>query len=78
ALWNCRYAGGCLVRVLADGAIEKIIEAPVTHITTCAFGGPDLKTLFVTTAAHPAERLSGSLFALHVEVPGAPGHRVKL
>ncbi|MGH7011095.1 MAG: SMP-30/gluconolactonase/LRE family protein [Caulobacteraceae bacterium] len=78
ALWNCRYGGGCLVRVLADGAIEQIIEAPVTHVTTCAFGGPDLTTLFVTSAAHHAERLSGSLFALEVAVPGAPSHRVKL
>ncbi len=79
ALWNCRYGGGCIVRVLADGRADRVIEMPVANITTCAFGGPDLRTLYVTTAGGGgSERLAGSLFALDVETPGAPAHRVRL
>ena len=50
-----------------------MIEMPVTNITTCTFGGPDLTTLYVTTAAAEImERLAGSLFAINVETPGMP------
>jgi sugar lactone lactonase YvrE len=43
---------------------------PVTNITTCVFGGPDLKTLYVTTAREAGERLSGSLFVIETSVAG--------
>lgn len=74
-LWNCRFGGGCIVRVTPDGRIDRVVDMPVTNITTCTFGGPDLKTLFITTASIAApdgERLAGSLFALSVEVAGLP------
>ena len=74
-LWNCRYAGGCIVRVAPDRTIDEVIEMPVSNITSCTFGGPDLKTLYVTTAsagAPESERMAGSLFALRVAVSGQP------
>jgi sugar lactone lactonase YvrE len=54
---------------------------PVQNITTCAFGGADLKTLLITTASivsPPGNRLAGSLFALQVEVPGMVENRFKV
>ena len=72
-LWNCRYGGGCVVRVAPDGEVERVVEMPCGNITTCTFGGEDLRTLFITTAAAgrgPSERLAGSLFALEAPVPG--------
>lgn len=72
-VWNCRFGGGCIVRVSPQGTIDRVVEMPVQNITTCIFGGDDLKTLFVTTASivSPAgNRLAGSLFSLRVEVPG--------
>jgi sugar lactone lactonase YvrE len=80
-LWNCRFYGGCLVRVAPAGTIDRIIEMPVQNITTCTFGGPDLKTLFVTTAkadAPASDRLAGSLFAIESAVPGQPENRFRL
>lgn len=77
-VWNCRFGGGSIVRVAPDGTISRIVDMPVTNITTCTFGGPDLKTLFVTTAsvmAPASERLAGSLFALRVDVPGLAENR---
>lgn len=70
-LWNCRFGGGCIVRVAPNGKIDRVIDMPVTNITTCTFGGPNLTTLYVTTAAgETPERLSGSLFAIEVDIPG--------
>ncbi|SHO60450.1 Sugar lactone lactonase YvrE [Pseudoxanthobacter soli DSM 19599] len=77
-VWNCRYGGQCIVRIAPDGQIDRIIEMPVRNITTCTFGGPDLKTLYITTASDPGDRLGGSLFSLAVDVPGLPEHRVLL
>jgi len=80
-LWNARYGGGCVVRVAPDGKIDGIVEMPVGNITTCTFGGPDLRTLFITTAQGGSgrlERLAGGLYAMTVETPGLPENRFRL
>lgn len=81
-LWNARWEGGCLIRFAPDGAIDRLVEIPVSRVTSCAFGGPDLDTLYVTTARYamsPAEIAerpqSGSLFALKPGVRGLPRPR---
>ena len=80
-LWNARYGGGCIVRVAPDGTVAGTIEMPCENVTTCTFGGPELKTLYVTTAAGgdgPGRRLAGSLYAVEMEVPGLPENRFVL
>ncbi len=86
ALWNCRFGGGggpggggggARGRGPPDGRTVREIEMPVANPTTCTFGGADLKTLFVTTAACPA-RLAGSLFALATEAPGQAESRFRV
>ncbi|MGB8063501.1 MAG: SMP-30/gluconolactonase/LRE family protein [Candidatus Sulfotelmatobacter sp.] len=72
-LWNCRFFGGCIVRVAPDGKIDRVVEMPVRNITTCTFGGADRKTLYVTTAkaeAPASDRLAGGLYAIQTEVVG--------
>lgn len=77
-LWNCRYGGACIVRVAPDGSIDRVIEMPVANITTCTFGGPDLTTLYVTTAGIGGkERLGGGLFAIETNVQGQPENRFR-
>ena len=66
------------MRVAPDGGIDKVIEMPVKNITTCTFGGADLTTLYVTTAAADradTDRLAGSLFAIETGIPGQPENR---
>ncbi|MCR9136485.1 MAG: SMP-30/gluconolactonase/LRE family protein [Alphaproteobacteria bacterium] len=79
-IWNCRFGGGCIVRIAPDGSVDRIIEMPVKNITTCTFGGPDLSTLFVTTASTAkaeTDRLAGSLFAIRTETAGLPENRFR-
>jgi sugar lactone lactonase YvrE len=80
-LWNARYGGGCIVRVAPDGKIDRVIEMPIDNVTTCTFGGADLRTLYVTSAKGrngERGRLAGSLFTLAVDVPGLPENRFRL
>ncbi|NTY41070.1 MULTISPECIES: SMP-30/gluconolactonase/LRE family protein [Burkholderia cepacia complex] len=80
-LWNCRFFGGCIVRIAPDGTIDKVVEMPVRNITTATFGGPDMKRLYVTSASvlkAPGERLAGSLWAIECDVAGLPENRVRV
>ncbi|HEY1576078.1 MAG TPA: SMP-30/gluconolactonase/LRE family protein [Terracidiphilus sp.] len=77
-LWNCRFFGNCIVRVAPDGTIDRVIEMPVSNVTTCTFGDSDLRTLYITTAANDApvgDRLAGGLFALRTDVAGQVENR---
>ena len=76
-LWNAQWAGSRLVRYAPDGTIDQIVKMPVSRPTSLAFGGDDLKTLYITTArtglssaALDRQPMAGSLFALDVAVPG--------
>ncbi len=80
-LWNARYGGGCVVRVSPAGDVDRVVEMPVDNVTTCAFGGPDLKTLYITTATGGSRddlRFAGGLFALPVDVPGLAENRFRI
>ena len=76
-LWNCRFFGGCIVRVAPDGKVDRIVELPVKNITSCTFGGPDIKTLYVTTASVDAPQgdQGGGLYAIQTEIEGQPENR---
>ena len=78
-LWNCRWGGSCVVRFNPDGEVDRVIELPVPNVTSCTFGGKDLKTLYITTArlGMSSEELenaphSGNVFALQTDVQGKP------
>ncbi|MEO9296648.1 SMP-30/gluconolactonase/LRE family protein [Devosia alba] len=76
-LWNAKWGGSCVVRHAPDGSIDRIVEVPVSQVTCPAFGGADLKTLFITTAAKnltaeqlAVEKVAGGLFAIDVDIAG--------
>jgi len=77
--WTALYSAGKVKRIAPDGRVLAEYAVPSMCPTMCAFGGPDLKTLYVTSARQrrqPDElaRLphSGGLFAMPVDVPGLP------
>jgi sugar lactone lactonase YvrE len=76
-LWNTRPGAGCVVRIASDGSINRVVPLAASNPTTCAFGGDDLKTLYITSA-RSGEQLSGSLFALRTETRGVPENRFRL
>ena len=81
-LWNAQFNGGQLVRYAPDGRIDRVIPLPVRRPTCCAFGGPDLDLLYITTASQnmseadmQAEPLAGALLVIKVGVRGLPEPR---
>ena len=81
-VWNAIFAGGCVVRYSPAGKVDRVIDLPVTNPTCVCLGGPEFKTLFITTARKflgratlRAEPLAGSLLAVEVDVPGLPERR---
>ena len=78
-VWSAHWDGWCVTRYDPDGRVDRVINVPVPRPTSCAFGGPDLSTLYVTSARirlsaqQLAEApLSGSVFALRAGVRGLP------
>lgn len=61
-LWVALWGGSRVVRVAPDGAVVGRLDLPVSRVTSCAFGGPDLGDLYVTTAggADPADDAAGA------------------
>lgn len=81
-LWNAEFNAARVVRYAPDGRVERVVEVPVPRPTSCAFGGPGLDTLFITTASQgmtpeelEAQPLTGALLALDVGVRGIPEPR---
>ncbi|HEX6720340.1 MAG TPA: SMP-30/gluconolactonase/LRE family protein, partial [Burkholderiaceae bacterium] len=79
-LWIAHWGGRCVTAHDSGDARElQRIELPVSQVTNVAFGGPDLRTLFISSARVglsaaqlEAEPLAGGLFALELQTPGLP------
>ncbi|WP_374472573.1 SMP-30/gluconolactonase/LRE family protein [Phenylobacterium sp.] len=76
-LWNAQWGAWRIVRYDPFGRINRIVEVPVEQPTSCAFGGPDLTTLYITSAwdelspqARERQPLAGGLFAFEPGVRG--------
>lgn len=79
AYWCALYEGARVLRIAPTGEVLAELPLPAQCPTMPCLGGPDGRTLFVTTArqgrpAHELARypLSGCVFATRVEVPGPP------
>src|SRR5262249_28222326 len=48
--WVAFWGGAVIRRFAPDGALERTVPVPVKNPTSCAFGGPDLDELYVTSA----------------------------
>lgn len=78
-VWSAIWDGWRIVRFAPDGTVDREVRVPVQRPTSCMFGGSDLRTLYITSAAVELGwkalkhgPLAGALFALECEVPGLP------
>jgi sugar lactone lactonase YvrE len=78
-VWLALWGGAALHRYDPEGARERIVPLPVTHPTSCAFGGTDLDELYVTSARRPLsaderarQPMAGGLLRLRPGVVGRP------
>ena len=77
-IWVALWGGGGVNRYDNGGRLDLVVELPVSNVTACAFGGPDLRTLFVTTSRQgldPDDQPdAGAVFRYDAGVRGAPQH----
>ena len=81
-VWLAHWGGWRVTRFTPAGHVDRVVRLPASQVTSCAFGGSDLRTLYVTTArtgldaaALLDQPLAGGLFAVEVGIAGLPGHR---
>ncbi|BBG00117.1 MULTISPECIES: SMP-30/gluconolactonase/LRE family protein [Pseudonocardia] len=79
ALWVALWGGSAVHRYTPDGVLDTVVRLPVSRVTACTFGGPDLGTLFVTSSRQEltadeltAQPAAGALFAVRPGTGGAP------
>ncbi|NRB19368.1 MAG: SMP-30/gluconolactonase/LRE family protein [Rhodobacteraceae bacterium] len=82
-LWSAQWGSARVARYSPDGQFLSAIDLPTGHTSCPAFGGPDLTTLYVTTASQklPAnaqdwQQTAGQTFAIETTVHGLPEPQV--
>jgi sugar lactone lactonase YvrE len=80
-VWVALHGGWGLRRYSPEGELLAEVGLPIARITSCCFGGPELRDLYVTTrreglseAEQAAQPLAGALLRLDVGVAGLPTH----
>ena len=73
--WICANDAGLVHRFTPDGRLDRSLAVPVKKPAMCAFGGPGLDTLFVTSIRPQGvnladQPLAGGVFALRPGVRG--------
>jgi sugar lactone lactonase YvrE len=81
-LWVALWDGWAVERYSPGGRLERRVEVPAQQASSCAFGGPDLEFLFITTAQEgfppgglPDQPHAGGLFVCRPGVRGRPPFR---
>jgi sugar lactone lactonase YvrE len=78
---DCPWGASRVSRFSPQGDLLDVIQLPVAQPTSCAFGGSDLRRLFITTAsigldaAANANGLAGAVFAVDLDIGGLPAAR---
>ncbi|MCO5731149.1 SMP-30/gluconolactonase/LRE family protein [Rhizobium sp. SSA_523] len=75
--WSAGVLDGKLNRMSPEGEIVELYQLPVSGPTMPCFGGPELKTVYVTSLKRKEGVIDemGTVIAFEVDVPGVPVHR---
>ncbi|MDB5800737.1 MAG: SMP-30/Gluconolaconase/LRE-like region-containing protein [Rhodocyclales bacterium] len=73
--WVAGMDDGCIMRFTPQGVLDRMIRLPVRCPTMCAFGGKDMKSMFITSlrrsgAAGEHDHLGGSVLQIDPEAQG--------
>lgn len=75
-VWTAIFGGSRVEARDRRGRLVEVIELPVSQVTACTFGGPDLRTLYITTSSEGlepgAEPEAGAVFRAEPGVAGLP------
>jgi len=72
-VWVAVWGDGVIQRYSAGGQSAGVVQVPADRVTSCAFGGPDRRQLYITTADGPG-RAAGAVFTCPAPVAGLATH----
>jgi sugar lactone lactonase YvrE len=72
-IWVALWDGGAVHRYTPEGGLDVRVELPARRVTSCAFGGPGLTELYITTSRVGLEGDTGAAGAVFRCVPGQAG-----
>ena len=70
-VWVAVWGASVIQRYDRAGRLIGVVRLPAANVTSCAFGGPNLDHLYITTAAGPG-RCAGAVFSCPAGVAGLP------
>lgn len=80
-IWVALWGSGQVRRYCANGRLDRTISLPVDYPASVCLGGPEMRTLFITTAREPLDEqalseqpLAGSVLSIDAPAPGHPAH----
>lgn len=81
-VWVAMWGGWAVRRYSPAGVLDDIVRLPVARVTSCTFGGSDMRDLYITTASRglsASDRLAqpqaGAIFRVRLDVGGSPAAR---
>jgi sugar lactone lactonase YvrE len=81
-LWVALWGGSAVRRYTPDGVLTEHLPLPVTNVTACTFGGPNLDDLYITTSRQQVppgtQPEAGALFRAHPGARGLPTRSYRL
>ena len=81
-VWSARWDGNCAVRYAPDGTISDRVAFPAKKVSSVAFGGPDWRDLYVTTAGGDRRETegdgAGAVFRIRPRVGGIAEFRSRV
>jgi D-xylonolactonase len=90
-VWSAEWYGSCITRYDPDGARERRVHLPAKQTSSLAFGGPELRHIFVTSAAKSEPTpvmppgydavngyFGGALFLVDCDIQGRAEYRARL
>jgi xylono-1,5-lactonase len=66
------FGPGEVMRFKSDGTLDRRIKVPAKNVTSLAFGGPDMRDLYIVTADNQNRELKGTVFRTRSDIPGLP------
>jgi D-xylono/L-arabinono-1,4-lactonase len=79
-LWSARWGGSAVLRISPEARVTGRVTLPVPRVSSVAFGGPQLDTLYITTAGGKpgSETADGTLYRVPAPTRGQPEFRSRI
>jgi len=77
-IWVAFWSEAVIRRYRPDGSVERVLSLPFPHLVSLAFGGADMRDLYVSTGGNADHPGKGGVVRIRTDVAGLPAHMCNL